>query len=148
MPPSESFSITLGDVQYYYSAHDGVELRSPLSRRNGSSYDPSRVVTFGTLMCGYREKNQCAHLYYKNGRSGGRRGDRCVFSVRVRLYRLREAQAVLFIFVFFLSYFHYSLHHVAFKWVSEESCSLPWATQLINSTPRTHKDRLPQKHNV
>lgn len=38
----------------------------------------------------------------------------------------------------FLSYFHCSLHHAAFKWVSEKSCSLPLATQLISGTPRTH----------
>ena len=50
-----------------------------------------------------------------------------------------EAEAVLLSSVFFLSYFLYSPHHVAIKWVSEESCSLPWAIQLINSPPRTHR---------
>lgn len=90
-----------------------------------------------------RQMNMFAFSTKKKSRSQRRRGDSCVST-----QRLTEAKAVLSSFVFFLSYFHHSLRHVAFKWVSEESCSLPWATQLITSTPRTHKERHPQKHNV
>lgn len=46
---------------------------------------------------------------------------------------------VQYLLSFLLSYFLYSLHHLVFKWVSEESGSLPQASELINSTTHTQK---------
>lgn len=76
------------------------------------------------------------------------RGHKSIFSPQVKRAALlggedAQTEALLQSFSVFLPYFHRSLHHVAFKWVSEKSCSLPppgyTADQQHTSHTHTHK---------
>lgn len=107
------FDITQCTHNGVYGSGDGGGTNTPLSpaQRCSSFLEGVNVKTCLTSRHSverHEETDQYVCLWYK------KRGDSCV-------RRLTEVKAVRLTFAFFLPYFHHSLHHVAFKWVSEES---------------------------
>lgn len=139
-PPSENLKNTHTGTYYYtlYTNGDGSNWTSLWSLEEGKAPTWRHVWHTG-IMCGERDRSICSF-----GTEETQGSPRCVLSEFF-------ACSIYKFLYFFLSYFPNSLHHVTFKWVSEKSCSLPWATQLITSTPphtHTHRKRLPKNHNV